>query len=122
MGYDIVRTTPMRLYGLAGILLNQERLIEPQNESFNVEGLFSLYYTWYRYKHPKIDITTGLDFYPSLTVGGRYRVDCDISAKYEILTDVFFNLSYYLNFDSHPDQGGSSKNDSGIIASIGYTF
>ncbi len=122
LGYDLVRTTPMRLYGLAGILLNQERLIEPANESFNIEGLFTLYYTWYRYKHPKIDISSGFDFYPSLTVGGRYRIDYDISAKYEIFTDVFFNLSYYLSFDSHPDEGGTSKNDSGIIASIGYTF
>jgi len=122
MGYDLVRTTPMRLYGLAGILLNQERLIEPQNESFNIEGLFTLYYTWYRYRHPKIDISSGFDFYPSLTVGGRYRLDYDIKAKYEIFTDVFLNLSYYLSFDSHPDDAGSSKNDSGIIASIGYTF
>lgn len=122
IGYDLVRTTPMRLYGLAGILLNQETLIEPRNESVNVEGLFSLYYTWYRYKHPKIDISSGFDFYPSLTVGGRYRIDYDISAKYEILTDVFFNLSYYLSFDSHPDEGGTSKNDTGIVASIGYSF
>jgi hypothetical protein len=122
LGYDLVRTTPMRLYGLAGILLNQERLIEPQDETFNIEGLFSLYYTWYRYRHPKIDISSGVDFYPSMTVGGRYRIDYDISTKYEILTDVFFNLSYYLNFDSHPDKGGTSKNDSGVVASISYTF
>ena len=123
IGYDIVRTTPMRLYSLAGVLLNQEKLIEPEEKSINVEGLFSLYYSWDRYKHPKVDISSGLDIYPSLTDLGRIRVEYDASIKYEILMDVFFTLSDYYNFDNQPSAGiGDSKNDYGIITSVGYTF
>ena len=124
VGYDLVRTSPLRIYGLGGVLFNQEQLIEPSEVSINVEGLISLYFDWYRwFRHPKIDISSEVDVYPSFTVSGRVRLEYDLSVKYEILTDVFLNLTYYQNFDSKPDDtGGSSKNDYGIITSIGYTF
>jgi hypothetical protein len=123
VGYDLVRTSPMRLYALAGLLVNSELLLTNTDPNLNVEGLFTLFYTWDRYRHPKVDISSGFDLYPSFSVPGRVRFELYASVKYEILTDVFLNLSFYLNFDNKPVEGDTaSKNDYGIVTSIGYTF
>lgn len=122
VGYDIVRTSPMRLYALAGLLVNREKLLSTVDPSINLEGLVSMYYTWDRYVHPKVDISCGLDVYPSFSVAGRVRLEFDTSIKYELLTDVFINVSYYQNYDNKPSADGFSKNDYGIVTSLGYTF
>jgi hypothetical protein len=121
-GYDIVRTSPLRLYSLAGILVNSEKLITVEDPTINVEGLLSLYFNWDQYHFPKFDISTGFDLYPSFTVPGRVRFELDVNIRYEIVTDVFINLSYYQNFDNKPSAGGASGNDYGVVTSLGYTF
>jgi len=121
-GYDLVRTNSQRLYGMAAIVTNQEKTIDSALVSENVELLAAMQYKWFRYSHPKIDITTGFNLYPSLTTRGRIRFEYDLTAKIEILRDVFFSLTFYENFDKNPSSESSSKNDWGIITSIGYTF
>ena len=121
-GYDIIRTSPMRFYTLLGLLINREQLITAVDPTINLEGLLTLNYTWDRYVHPKVDISCGIDVYPSFSVAGRVRLEFDTSIKYELLTDVFINLSYYQNYDNKPDVDGLSKNDYGIVTSLGYTF
>lgn len=121
-GYDLVRTNSHRLYGMAGVVTNQEKTIDSALVSENVELLASMQYKWFRYSHPKIDITTGFNLYPSLTTKGRIRFEYDLTAKIEILKDVFFSVTFYENFDKNPSSESSAKNDWGVITSIGYTF
>jgi len=121
-GYDLVRSNSQRLYGLAGLLANRERTVDSALVSNNIELLLNVSYKWFRYRQPKIDISSGFNFYPSLTTGGRIRFEYDLSAKIEILKDVFFSLTLYENFDNNPSATNASKNDWGIITSLGYTF
>lgn len=121
-GYDLVRNNSQRWYGLAGIIANKERTIDSALLSTNMEVLLSTQYKWFRYRQPKIDITSGLNFYKSLTTKGRVRLEFDLSAKVEILKDVFLSLTLYENFDNNPASAISSRNDWGIITSLGYTF
>jgi hypothetical protein len=121
-GYDLVRSNSKRLYPLAGILANRERTIDSSLVSKNLELLISLQYKWFRYRQPKIDISSGFNLYPSLTTGGRVRFEFDLSAKIEIIKDVFFSLTLYENFDNNPSSGNTSKNDWGVITSLGYSF
>jgi hypothetical protein len=121
-GYDLLRNNSQRLYGLIGMLGNHETTIDSSLESYNLELLFSMQYKWFRYSQPKIDVTSGFNLYPSLTTGGRIRFEYDLTAKIEILKDVFFSLTVYENFDNNPAAATSSKNDWGIITSLGYTF
>lgn len=122
MGYDIVRTTPMRLYSLIGVLANKEIQIEPNTESINLEALLSFNYYLYRYRSPKIDISTGLDIYPSLSDFGRIRLAYNLTGKYEVLTDLFISLTYYNNYDSRSGENGESLDDYNFITSLGYSF
>jgi hypothetical protein len=121
-GYDIVRSNSNRLSALAGILVNTEKTLDTKTESENIEGLLSLQYKWFRYRSPKIDLTSGLNAYPSFTVGGRVRLEYDLQAKFEIIKDLFFSITLYDNYDNKPSENENSKNDWGIITSIGYTF
>jgi hypothetical protein len=120
-GYDIVRSNSQRLYGLVALLGNREETIDSAGISTNLECLFSVAWKWFRYRQPKLDISSSLNFYPSLTIAKRYRMEYDISSKIEIIKDVFLNLTLYENFDNAVT-GTASKNDWGIITSIGYTF
>jgi hypothetical protein len=121
-GYDFVRTNSVRLYGMAGFVVNHEKTISSSEISDNVEALFGAQCKWFQYRHPKIDVTTNLELYPSLTINGRVRFEYDLSAKYEIVRDLFFNIQFYSSSDSKPAQGETSKSDWGVITSIGYTF
>jgi hypothetical protein len=121
-GYDIVRSNSQRLYGLAGLLGNRESTIDSSLVSYNLELLFSVQYKWFKYRSPKIDITSGFNLFPSLTTGGRVRFEYDLSAKIEILKDLYLSLTIYENYDNNPSASASSKNDWGIITSLGYTF
>lgn len=121
-GYDLVRTNSKRFYPLAGLIVNYEQTIDSAMVSTNIEGLISIQYKWFQYHHPKIDVTIGLNYFPSFTIKNRRRVEFETKAKFEIVKDLYFSLSIYDNFDSKPSEGSSSKNDWGMITSVGYTF
>lgn len=104
------------------MLANRERTIEESFQSNNIELLAGVHYKWFKYRQPKIDVTSGFDFYPSMTTWGRVRMEYDLAAKVEVIKDVFFGLTLYDNFDINPSSSDSSKNDWGIITSLGYTF
>jgi hypothetical protein len=121
-GYDFVRTNSVRFYGLAGMVVNHEKTIATTEVSNNIEALLAAQFKWFQYRHPKIDITSNFELYPSLTINNRVRFEYDIAAKYEIVRDLFFNLQFYVSSDTKPATGESAKSDWGVITSIGYTF
>jgi len=122
VGYDIARTNSIRFNVMGGLVANQEKTIASMTTSENLEATLGTQVKWFKYRHPKIDITSGLDLYPSLTSFGRVRLEYDLSAKYELISDLYLNVQLYENFDNEPTKGGNAKNDWGIITSIGYTF
>jgi len=121
-GYDFVRTNSVRFSGTAGLVGNHEKPISTSVISDNIEALLALQCKWFQYRHPKIDITTNFELYPSLTISNRLRYQYDIAAKYEIVKDLFFNLQFYGSSDNKPSNGGTAKSDWGVITSIGFTF
>jgi len=121
-GYDIVRTNKLRLYGLGAILTNREKPLDSTDVSHNLEGLLSVKIIWLQHRHPKIDISSGIDYYPSITIRNRHRVEYNLSAKYEIFIDFYFGMTFFDSYDSKPTSGGPALNDWGTTFSIGYTF
>jgi len=59
--------------------------------------------------------------YPSLTDLGRVRIDLNAAIKLRIAKRLYWNFSYYLNYDSHPPQN-LPQSDYGSAASIGWKF
>jgi len=121
-GYDIVHSNPVRLYFMAGILANREKPTDSVAVSSNLEGILSTKFTWHKYSHPKVNITSNFDFYPSLTIEGRLRLEYDLAAKYELFNDFYLGLTFYDSYDTKPTGGGPALNDWNFVFSIGYTF
>ena len=59
--------------------------------------------------------------YPSLTESGRHRGTLDVSLRREIISDLFFDISFYESYDSDPPSAGETT-DYGIVTSLGYKF
>jgi hypothetical protein len=121
-GFDIVRSNSVRFYTLIGVIGNNEQTIDSAITSNNLELLAGTQFKWFKYRTPKIDVTNTFNFYYSVTIRNRFRFEYDLSAKFEIIKDLFFNLTVYDSYDSKPFSGESAKNDWGIITSLEYKF
>ena len=64
-------------------------------------------------------LSTNLQVYPNLMDRGRVRAELDITLKWEMVEDLFWELSFY---DSDSVVVGAWKIDYGIITSLGYDF
>ncbi len=85
------------------------------NESYNddlgtvknsLEAYLALAFNVYDFKD--LTLTTNGTLFPSLTENKRYRVDLNISLKYDLPFDFYINLSATYNYDSQPVEGASS--------------
>lgn len=121
-GYDIIRTNPVRFYIMGGLLANREKPTDSVSFSNNLEGLLSLKFEWLQHRHPKINLSTNLDYYPSFTIKKRHRLEYSLAVKYEVFKDFFIALTFYDDYDSKPSGGGPALNDWSVIVSVGYSF
>jgi hypothetical protein len=128
-GGRIVRqTNHSKLLLESGLMLSHENLappvpggVDPEDKD-TVEAYVSFDWDWYRFDSPELDLSSSLEIIPNLTESGRVRGEFDISLKWEIVHDLFWEVSYYESYDSDPSVIGAEKNDFGIVTSIGYDF
>jgi hypothetical protein len=105
----------------AGLAVTRENFSEqPTNES--VEGVLGTQYWFFRYDSPEASFNATLNLFPSLTESGRLRSEGRLRARYEIVSDLFFEASFYGSYDSEPGVGAESKSDYGVTTSLGYSF
>ncbi|MFC2106797.1 DUF481 domain-containing protein [Bacteroidota bacterium] len=110
------------LKGTGGLVINQEWSDDNKSSSSNLEGLLALTYDRFKYDSPKIDLRSGINFFPSITDFGRIRTEFETNLKMEILKDLFWNLRIYFSNDNKPPDPAASKSDYGFTLSFGYTL
>jgi len=79
-------------------------------------------YSRYVFDDPTVDLSTALSVYPSITDSGRTRAQFDVKLRWEMIKDLYWDLSYYNTYDSDPPSGSLSTNDYGVVTSIGWSF
>ena len=121
LGLNLVRSNRNDVSTVVGLSFNREWSNTASGEH-NIEGYLTLRHSVFRYDYPKTDITTEATVYPSLNAWGRLRAEVDISASREIVSDFTFVLSFYDSYDSDPPDEGATRNDYGIVTSMGWTF
>jgi len=87
-----------------------------------LEAVIGTQYDFFRFRHPEASLDAKLNLYPSLTQSGRFRAEGDLRARYEIVKDLFFELSLYGSYDNDPGENAASNTDYGLVTSLGYTF
>ncbi|HSC16710.1 MAG TPA: DUF481 domain-containing protein, partial [Gammaproteobacteria bacterium] len=111
----------------AGAVANQEWTdagdgsLEEDESQQSIEGALGATWRIFRFGDPDVSLSSSAFLYPSLTESGRHRGSLDVSLRREIISDLFFDLSFYEAYDSDPPSGGETT-DYGFVTSLGYKF
>ena len=106
---------------VAGIAVTREDFFtQPTDES--LEAILGTEYSFFRFDDPEANIDASLYLLPSLTESGRVRSEAKLRSRYEIIDDLFFEISLYGSYDTDADAEADTKSDYGVTTSVGYSF
>jgi hypothetical protein len=115
---SFVKRTRTVFTGIAGAVYTREKYVSESKRN-NGEFITGLSISTYRFRSSEL-VAYGFVF-PSFTTSGRVRADLSVYWKWEIIKDLYWNVSFWDNFDNHPPVD-SLKNNFGISSSVGWTF
>lgn len=122
IGNNLIQSGNQWLYGLAGLSFNRELKADQSNPTYNLEGLINAQYQFFKYDHPKASLLTYVNILPSFTDLGRFRFNYNAQLSWEMFIDFYWDLSFYLEYDSEPQSLTASQYDYSIDTSIKYEF
>jgi hypothetical protein len=118
----MVQSNRLILTVSGGVRGSSERFVGG-DPAFSLELTLGYDLSAFRFHSPKVDITSYLDVFGSVTDLGRFRFNFEVRGKYELFSDFYLGLTFFDKFDSRPGTvEGSSTNDFGTTLSIGYSF
>ncbi|MGE0621420.1 MAG: DUF481 domain-containing protein [Pseudomonadales bacterium] len=114
-----------RWRAFTGIDISEERFNE-QSSRWGSELIFGTTIDWYKFRSPELDLSSSIVLFPSITDWGRVRASFDLSLRWEIFDDLFWEVSVYDDFDSRAYDSTTDTNDKsndyGISTSIGWSL
>jgi hypothetical protein len=120
-GSFLLQTSLHELAWLIGTNYSRENFTgQPEQDS--LEGVLGLSYNLFRFSPLSADLGATLIVYPSVTESGRVRSEGNLYSRYEIIKDLYWEISVYVSADSDPGETAQSKSDYGIVTSLGFTF
>ena len=93
---------------LSGAVANQEWTDGADESQQSLEGVLGASWRIFRFNKPETSLSATAYLYPSLTESGRHRGTLDVSLKREIISDLFFDISFYDSYDSDPPSAGET--------------
>lgn len=121
LGRYFTKTNRTWFTGTAGLMVSRENPDQADSEA-NLEAVGDLRHRFFRYAHPKRTWDTQLTVYPSLTDFGRVRADFTSTFKLELVSDLYWSMQAYLNYDSDPLTEDAERTDYGVTSSVGWTY
>jgi hypothetical protein len=126
-GREFYPMANQRLRFFGGINLGEER-VAGGNATLESELLIGGSIDWYKFRSPELDLSSQLIVFPSITEFGRVRSSFDTSLRWEIYEDLFWELTFYHDYDSdstasaNSGSSGTSNNDYGVTTSLGWSW
>ena len=99
-------------------VLTEKSLVGDTQES--VEGILNTQYATWKFSTPELHFKFGLSIYPSITESGRVRGDTDIKFRWEIIEDLFWDITAFGSYDNEAAE--NSQFDYGITTGVGWTY
>lgn len=121
-GNNLIQSNQDLLYAIGGVLVNREWFVDSTAAKDNLEAIVGGSYLKFLYDHPKINLETKLNIWPSLSNLGRVRMQFNTDLNWEIIIDLYWVLSFYFNFDNKPQSTSASQSDYRIDTSFKYEF
>ena len=122
MGRRLIQTTSSEWTVATGLRGNQETPTGGIPGDTTLEAFLSTGYSVFRYDSPQLALDVTLSVFPGLTEWGRVRSNFDTKLRWELISDFFWELTYYANYDNQPPESAVSDIDYGIVTSLGYSF
>lgn len=120
-GSFLVQDSRQEWAAYAGLAATRENF-DMQDSADSLELVLGTGYSFFRYEDPEASLDARLNVLPSLTESGRVRSEARLRSRYEIVEDLFFEVSLYGSYDSDADDETNSTTDYGITTSLGYSF
>jgi hypothetical protein len=117
LGKALVDTNRQSFIGFVGIQAASERGFEADRLQ-SVEGVFGVTYNLWRFDTPELDLDTDFTVYPSITESGRWRGNANIRLSWELVKDLYWDVTYWSTYDNRSQSGTDS--DYGV--SIGLAW
>ena len=121
-GRYLIQSNAMSLLVSGGVQVSRENVSAGLSDEDSLEGFAGINWDWFRYDSPELDLSTNLLIFPNLTDTGRVRAELDMRVRWELIADLFWQVSFYNSYDSDPIVPDAEKNDYGVITSLGYSF
>jgi len=120
LGRYFIDTSSNRFAAAFGFQGLTERKTDVSSDQQSVELFISGEYALWRFDSPEMDISLNGSVYPSLTESDRWRADSDIRIRWELLDDLFWDVSAWGTYDS--DAESENETDYGISTGIGWKY
>jgi hypothetical protein len=118
-GRFFLDTYKNRLSGIVGLqVITEDNKSEGTEE--NLEMVLSSRYSAWRFNTPELHLDFSLNVYPSITQSGRVRSSSDLNLRWELIADLFFDITAYGTYDNRAE--GDSGVDYGVSTGLGYEF
>lgn len=104
-----------------GLAATRENFVSEADRD-SLEGALGSNYSYFRFSPLNANLYGSLVLYPSLTESGRIRSEGRLSSRWEIVKDLYFEISMYGSYDNQPGDTASSDYDYGTTTSLGYSF
>lgn len=104
-GRFIKSTNKLYLGVTVGATYNFESYEDTSLNKNSSEAFLSSGFNMYDFKD--FDLSTGFQFYAGISEKGRFRLDYDISIKYDLPWDFYIKTEFTLNYDNQPAVSGT---------------
>jgi hypothetical protein len=109
-------------FSIAGGLDINRELPSDGDAETNLEAVGMLNYEHFKYSSPKRQFTFDLRVFPSLTDFGRWRANLNSDFSLEIVSDLFWKMGVYFDYDSSPISSDAASTDYGVVSGVSYKF
>jgi hypothetical protein len=76
----------------------------------------------FRLDSPKLDLTSDLQTFTSLTESDRFRANLNFRVRYELLDDFFVALAFISSYDTNSPSETAAKDDYTSAFSVGWSW
>jgi hypothetical protein len=88
----------------------------------NLEANLKIGYDLFSFSEPDLIISITASPFLSLTDWGRFRMDSNVSVKWEVFNDFYLKSTAYYNLDTRPPTASASNYDFGLTFGISFTY
>jgi len=119
LGRHFIDTNRSSWTGAIGLqVLTEESLDGDSQES--VEGFLNSGFSTWKFDTPELNMKLNGSLFPSLTESGRYRANLDANIRWEIIEDLFWDITAFGTYDNKAPS--DSRFDYGVTTGVGWTY